>query len=205
MFELNSHFLFHCRNHIVWLGSLESSRSSNVLICFSIRYVHWQFVTTSARLVHIAIPIPSLSHRIFWSKKLSLNIFSIFGCIKWSFSSKLAHHNIGVPRKDKIRQVSESENWPLGSTKFSQTMKIFISLHGAWPHHNSTTPQLTRLYHKPRYHKSPYHNLTYYTTTHHTTTQHTPFNIDMCTIFGHFLAHLISLSDVLLLSKVRNF
>ena len=46
---------------------------------------------------------------IFWGQKLSLNIFSIIWYIyyqnKWSFSSKLAHHNTGVPPKDQITTV----------------------------------------------------------------------------------------------------
>ena len=57
-------------------------------------------------------PIPSLSP-IFFGQKLSLNIFSIIWYIicqiKWSFLSKLARHNTGVPPKDKS-QLSESEN-----------------------------------------------------------------------------------------------
>ena len=53
-------------------------------------------------------PIPSPSPIIF-GQKLSLNIFSviwyIFCQIKWSFLSKLAHHNTGVPPKDQITTV----------------------------------------------------------------------------------------------------
>ena len=53
-------------------------------------------------------PIPSLSPILF-GQKLSLNIFSIiwyiFCQIKWSFLSKLAHHNTEVPPKDQITTV----------------------------------------------------------------------------------------------------
>ena len=52
--------------------------------------------------------IPSLSP-IFFGQKLSLNIFTIIWCIfcqiKWSFLSKLAHQNTGVPPKDQITTV----------------------------------------------------------------------------------------------------
>ena len=47
--------------------------------------------------------------QFFLGQKLSLNIFSIIWYIyyqnKWSFSSKLAHHNTGVPPKDQITTV----------------------------------------------------------------------------------------------------